>query len=87
MTALVQGATRIGPVPNNVQQQVAARQSGRWATQYQPSPQQVAALYAAAPTADPIVQLREAAGLHARGVLTDAEFASQKAIILDDSDA
>src|SRR3954469_9608097 len=35
-----------------------------------------------APAADPIEQLKELAGLHDQGVLTDEEFAAQKAKLL-----
>jgi hypothetical protein len=38
---------------------------------------------AAAPAADPIAQLKELGELHASGVLTDEEFAAQKAKILN----
>ena len=37
---------------------------------------------ASAPAADPIAQLKDLADLHASGVLTDEEFAAQKARIL-----
>ena len=37
---------------------------------------------APAPAADPIAQLKDLAELHASGVLTDEEFAAQKARIL-----
>ena len=44
--------------------------------------QQVAEPVAAAPAADPISQLKELAELKAQGILTDDEFAVQKARIL-----
>jgi len=44
--------------------------------------QQVAPAPAAAPAADPIAQLKDLAQLHDQGVLTDDEFAAQKAKIL-----
>jgi hypothetical protein len=36
----------------------------------------------AAPAADPIEQLKELGNLHAQGILTDEEFAAQKAKLL-----
>ena len=44
--------------------------------------QQVAPAPAAAPAAEPIAQLKDLAQLHDQGVLTDDEFAAQKAKIL-----
>ncbi|HEY7487974.1 MAG TPA: SHOCT domain-containing protein [Streptosporangiaceae bacterium] len=44
--------------------------------------QQYAAPAPAAPSADPIEQLKELAALKEQGVLTEAEFAAQKARIL-----
>jgi hypothetical protein len=66
---------------------VSRRQGNRWASQeaaeqpqqgYAPPPQAPAA----APAADPIQQLKDLAALHDQGVLTDEEFAAQKAKIL-----
>jgi hypothetical protein len=65
-----------------VSNRVSRRQAGRWAQQdpsyYEPEPS--AAPVAAAP--DPIEQLKELAELHQQGVLTDDEFAAQKAKLL-----
>lgn len=65
---------------------VARRQDERWqqqeeaqGAQQQAPPQQAAP---AAPAADPIEQLKELAQLHEQGVLTDDEFAAQKAKLL-----
>jgi hypothetical protein len=72
-----------------VSNRVSRRQANRWADQgqgAQPPPQEYAAPPPppppAAPAADPIAQLKELAQLHEQGVLTDEEFAVQKAKIL-----
>jgi hypothetical protein len=69
-----------------VSNRVSRRQANRWAEQEQasePPPQQA---YAAPPPEpagpDPIEQLKQLGELHAQGVLTDEEFAAQKAKIL-----
>jgi hypothetical protein len=66
-----------------VSNRVSRRQANRWADQEQasePPPQQAAAPAEAAP--DPIEQLKQLGELHTQGVLTDEEFAAQKAKIL-----
>jgi hypothetical protein len=79
-----------------VSNRVSRRQANRWAAQeqpqyaepqYAPPPQQYApqpqyAPPAAAPAADPIEQLKELAALKDQGILTEQEFAAQKARIL-----
>jgi len=72
-----------------VSNRVSRRQADRWAQQdsqaYGDQPQ-----YAepppppppAAPEADPIEQLKQLGQLHAQGILTDEEFAAQKAKLL-----
>jgi hypothetical protein len=69
-----------------VSNRVSRRQANRWAAQeqqtYEPPPQQYAEPPAAAPAADPIEQLKELAALKDQGVLTEEEFAEQKARIL-----
>jgi hypothetical protein len=66
-----------------VSNRVSRRQAGRWAQQdaayYEPEPQAAPAAPAAP---DPIAQLQQLGQLHEQGVLTDAEFAAQKAKIL-----
>lgn len=57
------------------QQDVAAQQQ-----QYAPPPPPPAP---AAPAADPIEQLKQLGELHAQGILTDEEFAAQKAKVLN----
>lgn len=71
-----------------VSNRVSRRQANRWAAQdaqtYEPPPQQ----YAPPPPPvanggpDPIAQLKELAALKDQGVLTEDEFAAQKARIL-----
>jgi hypothetical protein len=64
---------------------VSRRQAGRWAEQDQ---QQMAQQPQAAPPAppaaseDPIAKLKQLGELHAQGILTDEEFAAQKAKLL-----
>jgi hypothetical protein len=64
-----------------VSNRVSRRQSNRWAQQDQ---QQYAQQYAQpTPTApDPVAQLTQLANLKSQGILTEAEFATQKAKIL-----
>jgi hypothetical protein len=71
-----------------VSNRVSRRQANRWAQQdpqaygepayTEPPP----AAPAAPAAADPIEQLKELAALHSQGVLTDEEFAAQKAKLL-----
>jgi hypothetical protein len=66
---------------------VSRRQGRRWGAQEQaaepePAPAPAVAPAPAAPPADPIHQLKELADLKQQGVLTDDEFAVQKAKIL-----
>jgi hypothetical protein len=72
-----------------VSNRVSRRQANRWAAQdqpeYEPAPQQ----YAPPPAApagdagsDPIEQLKDLAALKDQGILTEDEFAAQKARIL-----
>jgi hypothetical protein len=75
----------IAGTATSVSNRVSRRQAQRWGEQdavaYQeqaPAPQ--AAPAAAAP--DPIEQLKQLGQLHEQGVLTDQEFAAQKAKIL-----
>jgi hypothetical protein len=66
---------------------VQRRQSQRWAQQEQPQEQQPAAPAAPAPAAPAgegsmIEQLKQLGELHEQGILTDEEFAGQKAKLL-----
>jgi hypothetical protein len=71
-----------------VSNRVSRRQAQRWGYTDEPQQQQQYAepQYAppppAAPEADPIAQLKELAALRDQGILTDEEFAEQKAKIL-----
>jgi hypothetical protein len=87
MPGLLRGMARTAVVAGTataVSNRVSRRQANRWAQQEggyyeEPAP---AAAAPAAPAADPIEQLKELAELHQQGVLTDEEFAAQKAKVL-----
>ncbi|WP_107771445.1 SHOCT domain-containing protein [Nocardioides sediminis] len=98
MPGLLRGVARTAVVAGTataVSNRVSRRQAGRWAEQsaaqapqqyapepqYAPPPQQYAA--APPPEEDPIEQLKELAALKEQGILTEAEFAQQKARILN----
>jgi membrane protease subunit (stomatin/prohibitin family) len=68
-----------GRVNHRQQQKWAQQDAQQMQAQPQAAPQQAAP---AAPAADPIQQLKELGELHQSGVLTDEEFAAQKAKIL-----
>ncbi len=86
---LLRGVARTAVVAGTataVSNRVSRRQANRWAEQEQ---YQYAQQPAAAPppppepqAADPIEQLKQLAELHAQGILTDEEFAAQKAKLL-----
>jgi hypothetical protein len=92
MPGLLRGVARTAVVAGTataVSNRVSRRQANRWGAQeayaYEPPPQQ----YAPPPPsptnggeADPIEQLKELAALKAQGILTEEEFAAQKARIL-----
>jgi Short C-terminal domain len=91
MPGLLRGMARTAVVAGTataVSNRVSRRQANRWAEQdaqaYEEPPQQ----YAPEPPssgdggADPIAQLKELAELKDQGILTEAEFAEQKARIL-----
>jgi hypothetical protein len=96
MPGLIRGVARtavIAGTATSVSNRVSRRQARRWAgdepqqayeeppqQQYAPPPQQYAAPAPAAP--DPIEQLKELAGLKDQGILTEEEFAAEKAKIL-----
>jgi len=87
MPGLIRGVARtavIAGTATHVSNNVSRRQSNKWAEQDQGGqPAQQQAAPAPAPAApDPIAQLKELGELHASGVLTDEEFAAQKAKIL-----
>jgi Short C-terminal domain len=89
MPGLLRGVARTAVVAGTataVSNRVSRRQANRWSQQgaydepeptyAQPPPA------AAAPVADPIEQLQKLAALKDQGILTDEEFAAQKAKIL-----
>jgi len=87
---LLRGMARTAVVAGTataVSNRVSRRQGERWQRQEeqqyaQAPPQQYEAAPAAPPAPDPMAQLRELAELHDQGILTDEEFAAQKAKIL-----
>ena len=91
MPGLLRGVVRTAAVAGTataVSNRVSRRQGQRWSQQeaaQEPAYQQQAppppAPVAAAPQ-DPVAQLEKLAELKDRGILTDAEFAAQKAKIL-----
>jgi hypothetical protein len=88
MPGLLRGMARTAVVAGTataVSNRVSRRQAQRWGAQdnygYEPEPQ--AAPPPPAPAGpDPIEQLKQLGELHAQGVLTDEEFAAQKAKLL-----
>jgi Short C-terminal domain len=87
MPGLLRGVARTAVVAGTataVSNRVSRRQARRWSEQEpqydEPAPQPAAP--APAPAPDTVSQLRELAELRTQGVLTDAEFAAQKAKIL-----
>ena len=95
MPGLLRGMARTAVVAGTataVSNRVSRRQANRWASQEQPqyAEQEQQQAYqepppqAAAPTAgpDPLEQLQKLGELKASGVLTEEEFAAQKAKIL-----
>jgi hypothetical protein len=92
MPGLLRGIARTAVVAGTataVSNRVSRRQGERWAQQgqypydepaYQEPPP--APPPAAAPAADPIEQLKQLGALNKQGILTDEEFAAQKAKIL-----
>ncbi len=90
MPGLLRGIARTAAVAGTataVSNRVSRRQGQRWQEQEQaqyaqePEPS-YAAPAPAAPAPDPIAQLKQLAELKAQGILTDEEFAAQKAKIL-----
>ncbi len=87
MPGLLRGVARtavIAGTATSVSNRVSRRQANRWAQQDAAAyePQAAAPPPPASATNDTIGQLKELAELKAAGVLTDAEFAAQKAKIL-----
>jgi hypothetical protein len=92
MPGLLRGMARTAVVAGTataVSNRVSRRQAERWSAQdqqqYYQEEQQApppAAPAAAAPAADPLEQLKQLGELRDQGILTDEEFAAQKAKIL-----
>jgi hypothetical protein len=94
MPGLLRGIARTAVVAGTataVSNRVSRRQAERWSQQgqypydepqYQEPPPPASPPAPAAPAPDPIEQLKELAALKQEGVLTDDEFAAQKAKIL-----
>ena len=87
MPELLRGIARIAVASGTataVSNRVSERQAERWAQQDAPAyePQPDAAPQAAGGGGAPIEQLKELGQLHEQGVLTDEEFAAQKAKLL-----
>jgi len=93
MPGLLRGVARtavIAGTATTVSNRVSRRQANKWSQQdqqqyeQQQAAQQPAPAPAPAPAAapDPIAQLKQLGELHSQGILTDEEFAAQKAKIL-----
>ncbi len=95
MPGLIRGVARTAVVAGTataVSNRVSRRQAGRWQEQeqqqyqqqyQQPPPQQYAPPPPAAPAEDDMIaKLEQLGALHDKGILTDEEFAAQKAKIL-----
>jgi hypothetical protein len=90
MPGLIRGVARTAAVAGTataVSGRVRRRQESRWAQQEEPqaaqAPPPPQAAPAAAPAGDSVIdQLKELGELKAQGVLTDEEFAAQKAKLL-----
>ena len=87
MPGLLRGVARTAAIAGTataVSNRVSRRQAQRWGYQGEPEPAPVEAPPPPppAPAADPIAQLKDLAALRDQGILTDDEFAAQKAKIL-----
>jgi putative oligomerization/nucleic acid binding protein len=86
MPGLLRGVARVAVVSGTataVSNRVSRRQGERWAQQDAPAYQEGMAVQPqAAAASDPIEQLTRLGELHQQGVLTDEEFAAQKAKLL-----
>jgi len=95
MPGLLRGMARTAVVAGTataVSNRVSRRQASRWAQQddqqyaqqqYDQQPAYEEPPPAAAPEPDPIAQLKQLAALKDQGILTEEEFAAQKAKILN----
>ena len=90
MPGLLRGVARTAAIAGTataVSNRVSRRQAQRWGQQdayaQEPEPTYAAPPAAAPAGPDPIAQLKELAALKEQGILTDDEFAVQKAKILN----
>ena len=85
MPGLLRGIARTAVVAGTataVSNRVSRRQAQRWGQQESYAQEPEPSYAEPAPAADPIEQLKELAALKEQGILTDEEFAAQKARIL-----
>jgi Short C-terminal domain len=85
MPGLIRGVARVAVAAGTataVSNRVSRRQANRWSQQDAGGQEEVAAEAPAPEPTDPLEQLKELGALRDSGVLTDAEFAAQKAKIL-----
>ena len=85
MPGLIRGVARtavIAGTATTVSNRVSRRQANKWAEQDSAQSEQQPPPPQAAPPQDNIAQLKELGELHAQGILTDDEFAAQKAKLL-----
>ena len=92
MPGLLRGVARtavIAGTATSVSNRVSRRQANRWASQeqqqqpqYEQQPTYAAPPPPPPPAEDPIAKLKELAALRDQGILTDQEFADQKAKLL-----
>jgi hypothetical protein len=85
MPGLLRGVARtavIAGTATSVSNRVSRRQARRWSEQEDYGGGDPGTAAPAVPAADPIAQLKDLGELHAQGVLTDEEFAAQKARLL-----
>jgi hypothetical protein len=85
MPGLIRGVARTAVVAGTataVSNRVSRRQANRWAEQEEPVAAAAPPPPPPPPAPDPVAQLTQLGQLHAQGILTDEEFAAQKAKIL-----
>jgi putative oligomerization/nucleic acid binding protein len=85
MPGLIRGVARTAVVAGTataVSNRVSRRQANRWAVQEEPVAAAPPPPPPPPPAPDPMAQLTQLGQLHAQGILTDEEFAAQKAKIL-----
>ena len=85
MPGLIRGVARTAVVAGTataVSNRVSRRQANRWAVQEEPVAPAPPPPPPPPPAPDPMAQLTQLGQLHAQGILTDEEFAAQKAKIL-----